>query len=308
MKQEWTIQETDATNRLDQWLGEQNLPYSRSQIKKAIQKQWIMVNQTSVKPSYRLIAGDVVALDWPEETEGSPQILPAPVSFEVVYEDSDILIINKPQGVVVHPSEGHQMDTLVNGLVYYAKEHHFTLPEGSAWYRPGIVHRLDKDTSGLMVVAKSEAAYPKLIEQFQTHAIHRGYRGLCYGEWMETHGTIDAPIGRDPNHRTRFTVLESGQRAVTHFKQVQLFSGYTLVDFDLETGRTHQIRVHTAFVGHPVADDPLYATNRRAQFFTTQGQLLHAQTLELEHPITHQPLQFTVPLPKSFQSILDRLE
>lgn len=296
-----------ANQRLDQWLGDTYPAYSRSQLKAAIQKQQIQVNGQAVKPSYRLGADDLVTLALAPQAAPTPTVMPERLAFTVVYEDDDILVIDKPHGLVVHPSEGHQTGTLVNGLVAYAQTHGFTLPQGSAWYRPGIVHRLDKDTSGLMVVAKSPRAYTSLIEQFQAHAIHRGYRGLCYGEWTDSEGTIDAPIARDPHHRTRFTVLAGGQTAVTHFKRVARYTNYTLMDFSLETGRTHQIRVHTAFVNHPIADDPLYATNHKPQFFTQKGQLLHAKTLQLRHPVTGENCLFTADLPQRFQAVLDRL-
>ncbi|MDO4670117.1 MAG: RluA family pseudouridine synthase [Aerococcus sp.] len=308
MRETLRVTESIGNQRLDQWLVEQTTGYSRSQLKKGIKEGWITVNEQLVKPSYPLAMGDVVDIDSPVTTEEEKQVIPEAKPLAVVYEDEDIMVINKPQGLVVHPAEGHQNGTLVNRLVAYAHQNSFTLPEGSAWYRPGIVHRLDKDTSGLMVVAKTARAYQALVHQFQSHAIHRGYRGLCYGEWEDDEGVIDAPIGRDPNHRTRFMVLADGQRAVTHFKRVAWYDGYTLVDFELETGRTHQIRVHTAFVNHPIADDPLYAPNYKGRFFSKTGQLLHAQTLRLEHPISGEDLHFSVPLPNHFQRILENLE
>ncbi|MCI5775878.1 MAG: RluA family pseudouridine synthase [Aerococcus sp.] len=300
--------EVETAQRIDRYLSEIWADLSRSRITKAIKTGQVRVNDHTVKPSALVNVGDEITFITDEPEVAGKKLLVTHSPLDIKYEDDDLMVVNKPQGQVVHPTSQNEGVTLVNDLLGYAEDHHFDLPVGDETFRPGIVHRLDKDTGGLMIVAKSPQAYQTLFEQFQVHDIQRTYLGLVYGAFSEKSGTIDAPIGRDPKQRLRFTAISTGKPAITHFKVLQQYEeGLSLVAFRLETGRTHQIRVHMRYINHPICDDPVYATEYRPRFFTDKGQLLYAQRLAFNHPVTHQPLMIESTLPATFQNVIAQL-
>lgn len=291
------ISEENVGKRIDKYLSE-NLDYSRTIIQKMIDNENIKVNDKKTKASYKLELNDTIIVDdnFKEETD----ILPENINLDIVYEDSDLMIINKPSGMVVHPGNGNQEHTLVNALMGYTTN----LSDGSEEARPGIVHRLDKDTSGLMVVAKNNKAHELLAEAFKNKDIHRYYTALVIGQLDTSEGLIDAPIGRDPKDRKRYTVTkQNSKNAITHFNVLKRYKGYTLINLKLETGRTHQIRVHMKYIGYPIFNDPVYTKMKGTPF----GQFLHSREIDFYHPITKEHLHFTAPLPKEFQDYLDTL-
>lgn len=298
----------ESSVRLDQFVTTQFNQESRTTIKKWIKDKLVSVNGKVAKASLPLVDGDQVVVNKPLPEEAEPFIPQAEkMDLEIVYEDDDILVVNKPLNLVVHPSVNHPSNTLVNGLLYHVQENGSQLAEGRESFRPGIVHRLDKDTTGLLVVAKSAIALEKLIDQVSNHEMTRIYAGLVYGEIFEAGGTINAPIRRHEKDRLKFETNEAGRRAVTHFSVKHRYVGYTLVDFQLETGRTHQIRVHAQFIDHPIVDDPLYARQHKEGFFDNKGQLLHAYKLALTHPVTNEEMTFEVDLPDNFQEVLKQM-
>lgn len=294
----------DQSLRLDRYLSQRLDSYSRSEIAQWIKTGRVKVNKQVVKPSYRLNPMDKIALSIEEEQK--LPIVGEPLDLDIVYEDEDLLVINKAKGMVVHPSKGHLSGTLVNALLAYAQKNHFTLSDLGDYYRPGIVHRLDKDTSGLMVVAKSDQAYQALLEDLANHQVDRKYLALIYGHLPDKQGTIDIPLRRHSKDRMRYVGDPLGKEAVTHFKQIAQAENYALLRLSLETGRTHQIRAHLAYLDHPVVDDPLYAKAYQQRFFSQQGQCLHAYEISFNHPITKEKLSFQVNPPMNFMTILDK--
>jgi 23S rRNA pseudouridine1911/1915/1917 synthase len=238
----------------------------------------------------------VVSIPTPEPVE----VQGDPVSFQVIYEDESVVVVNKPRGIVVHPAAGHERNTLVNGLVFRG----VSLSYLGGALRPGVVHRIDKDTSGLLVLAKTDGAYHGLAEQFREHTMQRRYLALVHGVVPHDKGRVDGPIGRDPTNRKRMAVVERGKPAITHFAVLERFQAYTFLDLHLETGRTHQIRVHMAFIGHPVAGDPVYGPRHTLMI---EGQALHAATLGFRHPENGKELCFTAPLPEDMEGLLREL-
>ena len=231
-------------------------------------------------------------------------ILPEKMELDILYEDSDVLVVNKPKGMVVHPAAGHYSDTLVNAIMYHCKGN---LSGINGILRPGIVHRIDMDTTGALVVCKNDLSHQCLSEQLKEHSITRKYRAIVHGELKEMEGTVDAPIGRDPNNRKKMCInTANGKRAVTHFKVLKQLKGYTYIECQLETGRTHQIRVHMTSIGHPLIGDEVYG-NRSCKF-KLQGQTLHAMILGFIHPSTNEYVEFEAPLPEYFQHLLDVLQ
>jgi 23S rRNA pseudouridine1911/1915/1917 synthase len=255
-----------------------------------------------VKPNYKLAVGDQVIVVVPEPEEAD--IRPEPIPLDVVYEDGDVIVVNKPRGLVVHPAPGHTSGTLVNALVHHCRD----LSGINGVLRPGIVHRIDKDTSGLLMAAKNDAAHLSLAEQLKEHTVNRKYIALVHGNLAHEHGTVDAPIGRDPHDRKMYTVTDKNSKpAVTHFRVLERFSGgYTLVELKLETGRTHQIRVHMKFIGHPLVGDPMYGRSKSITM-ETEGQALHAAVLGFVHPSTGETLHFEAPLPADMEHLLHAL-
>ncbi|MFD1899616.1 RluA family pseudouridine synthase [Enterococcus termitis] len=286
------------TGRIDKVLSDLLKEYSRSQIQQWVKENHVQVNGEAIRANYKVKANDTIIITIPEPEELDIQAEDIPL--DIVYEDDDVLVINKPQGMVVHPSAGHSQGTLVNALLYHIKD----LSSINGIIRPGIVHRIDKDTSGLLMVAKNDKAHIALAEQLKDKTSLRKYVALVHGEISHDKGEINAPIGRSKNDRKMQAVIEGGKPAVTHFEVMERFNDYTLLQLQLETGRTHQIRVHMKYIGYPVAGDPLYGPRK-----TLKGnyQFLHAQMLGFKHPTTGQMMVFEAPLPELFEKTLDDL-
>lgn len=281
--------------RIDNYLSDK-LDISRSKVQKLIKDGNVLVNGQSVNVSYKVKIGDVIeySLDLNEDTDITPENIP----IDIVYEDDDLLVINKASGMVVHPAPGHYTGTLVNALLY-----RFNLNSGEA-NRPGIVHRLDKDTSGLMLVAKNEFTHEKLSEMIGKKDVERKYLAIVDGLIKHDTGTIDAPIGRDTNNRQKMAVTDvNGKDSITHFKVLERFDNNTFIECILETGRTHQIRVHMNYIGYPINNDPLYGRGKATEF----GQMLHSYSIKFNHPRTGKELSFRVDPPKEFMDKLEEL-
>lgn len=281
--------------RIDNYLSDK-LDISRSKVQKLIKDGNVLVNGQSVNVSYKVKIGDVIeySLDLNEDTDITPEDIP----IDIVYEDDDLLVINKASGMVVHPAPGHYTGTLVNALLY-----RFNLNSGEA-NRPGIVHRLDKDTSGLMLVAKNEFTHEKLSEMIGKKDVERKYLAIVDGLIKHDTGTIDAPIGRDTNNRQKMAVTDvNGKDSITHFKVLERFDNNTFIECILETGRTHQIRVHMNYIGYPINNDPLYGRGKATEF----GQMLHSYSIKFNHPRTGKELSFRVDPPKEFMDKLEEL-
>lgn len=275
---------------------------SRSSIQRLIKNDGISVNDLSVKASYRAKADDAVRFALPpsEELDIPAQDIP----LDILYEDKDLLIVNKPKGMVVHPAPGHYEGTLVNAVMYHCKG---DLSGINGVLRPGIVHRIDKDTTGSLIICKNDKAHNAIAELLKTHDITRKYRAVVFGSLEQDEGTISAPIGRHPKDRKKMAVNEkNGKRAVTHYRVLERFNGYTYVECSLETGRTHQIRVHMAHIGHPLLGDELYSNGRKPPV-KLEGQALHAMTIGFVHPSTGEYMEFEAPLPQYFEELLTYL-
>lgn len=295
--------------RLDRWLADQLPEHSRSRLQKLIEDGWVQINgATCTTKKAPIQAGDRVRLEIPpaEPTELKAQEIP----LDVLYEDESMLIVNKPAGLVVHPGPGHTDGTLVNALLAHCQSFaQLSSLNIGGEQRPGIVHRLDRDTTGAMVVAKTDAALRHLQDQIRAKSARREYLGVVYGAPSCDRGSIDAPIGRHPVDRKKMAVVdndEKGRRAVTHWQVKERLGNYTLIHFQLDTGRTHQIRVHSAHIGHPIVGDPMYGSGRSIGV-NLEGQALHAWKLSLIHPVSEQPIQVTAPLPEEFERLLQIL-
>ena len=284
--------------RLDKVCSEIFSDYSRSQIKQLLDGGNITVNGKTEKAKYKVKSGDVIRLEEPETK--TLELRPENIPLDIVYEDDDVIVINKPQGMVVHPAPGHDEHTLVNALLY-----HCPLSTINGTFRPGIVHRIDKDTSGLLMVAKNDKAHRSLAKQLKDKTNIREYVALVHGRIAEDEGTINAPIGRSLKDRKKQAGVKDGRNAVTHFEVLKRYRDYTLVKCILETGRTHQIRVHMKYIGHPLVGDPLYGPKKTIK---GNGQFLHAGKLGFVHPTTGKLLIFEAPLPKIFQECLEKLD
>lgn len=295
----YCVSEEEAGMRVDVFLSGKMPGISRSQVQRLIEEDSLLVNSRRVKASYRLKAQEGVEFVLPELKE--LQVTPEDIPLPILYQDEWLAVVNKPAGMVVHPAPGNESGTMVNALLYQLKD----LSSVNGVIRPGIVHRIDKDTSGLLVVAKNDQAHHGLSAQLADHSMKREYVALCEGLIKEAEGTIDAPLGRDPGNRLRMAVVPNGRRAVTHFKTLKRFTYTTLVRLRLETGRTHQIRVHMAKIGHPVAGDPVYGF--RKSRVRHEGQLLHARLLGFHHPQDGRYLEFSCPVPEDFRLILEKL-
>lgn len=289
---------TEKPIRLDKYLSEVT-EYSRNKIENMINQKLILVNDELEKSSFKVKENDTITI--PEDYKASTNIIGEDIDLDILYEDEYIIVVNKPSGMVVHPGAGNREHTLVNALI----NHTNNLSSENGKFRPGIVHRIDKDTSGVLLIAKTDKVHEILAEGFKNKSIKRVYVALLKGVFPNTSATIDAPIGRDSKNRLRYTVTDiNSKNAVTHLKVIKRFKNYTLVELRLETGRTHQIRVHTKYIGYPIYNDPVYTTNSATDF----GQFLHAKSLEFDHPITHEHMYFESPLPKEFQEFIDSLE
>jgi 23S rRNA pseudouridine1911/1915/1917 synthase len=298
-----SVESSEIGQRLDRYLAGVLAGLSRTSIQQLIVDGAIQVNKRLSKPGYALRAGDEIQVDLTADSSQTHQAKPQLLPLEIVYEDNDLLIINKAPGMVVHPAPGHYEDTLVNALLAYYPD----LQAFDADHRPGIVHRLDRDTSGLLIVAKNARAQATLIEQMQRHEVIKRYMALVEGVIALDQGSIDAPIGRDPRHRQQMTITTIASReARTHFRVLERFDRHTLVLLQLETGRTHQIRVHLKAIGHPVVGDPTYGSGNVIRGTQLQRQFLHAYQLQFTHPVTKVPLEFEAPLPPDLQIVLDQ--
>ncbi len=295
---EFKISEEQANERIDKLMTTFHPDWSRTQIQQWIKEGNITVNGETVKTNYKAQFNDKLELEIPE-----PELLevePEPIDLEIVYEDEDVIVVNKPRGMVVHPAPGHSSGTLVNGLMYHCKD----LSGINGVIRPGIVHRIDKDTSGLLMVAKNDRAHESLVNQLKAKTTKRVYKAIAHGVISHDVGTIEAPIGRDKKDRQSMTVTEDGRDAVTHFTVLERFDNYTYVQCELETGRTHQIRVHMKYIGFPIAGDPKYGPKKTLNI---EGQALHAAVLGFEHPRTKENLLFEAPLPQEMVTLLEEL-
>ena len=288
----------EANVRIDKYLASK-LDYSREYIGKLIDAKLVLVNGKVIKASYKINLNEEIIIH-DEEFKVEEDILPVKMDLNIVYEDEYLMVLNKPSGLVVHPGNGNYNNTLVNGLMYYTKN----LSDVGGEFRPGIVHRIDKDTSGLLLIAKTNEVHEILADDFKNKRIKREYIALLDGVFRQGSATIDAPIGRDKQNREKMAVVEDGKHAVTHMKVLKRYTEYTLVSCILETGRTHQIRVHMAYIGYPIHNDPVYAKKEATSF----GQFLHSYKMNFVHPITKKEMEFTCPLPKYFEEFLDSLE
>ena len=297
-----TTELCDEGLRLDRFLSEELEDHSRSFLQKLIKEGLVTVDGKPVKANYRLSAGQQVSVQVrePEEVNIEPQEMP----LDILYEDGDVCIVNKPKGMVVHPAAGHYRDTLVNGIMYHCQD---SLSGINGSLRPGIVHRIDKDTTGALIICKNDKAHSCIAEQLKEQSITRRYRAIIIGNLSEDEGTVDAPIGRHPTQRKKMAVnRNNGKRAVTHYRVLARFRGYTYIECRLETGRTHQIRVHMASIGHPLLGDTVYGPAKQA-YPSLEGQTLHAMVIGFVHPTTGAYMEFEAPLPAYFAELLQKL-
>lgn len=298
--EELTIEITEETagGRIDKAVTAIDADWSRSQIQGWLKEGFVKVNGGSIKQNYKVKTGDVITVLPPDPTELDIQA--EDLNLEIVYEDGDVLVVNKPKGMVVHPAPGHTSGTLVNGLMYQVTD----LSGINGVMRPGIVHRIDKDTSGLLMVAKNDVAHASLVEQLVKKTVTRKYTAIVHGHIAHDKGTIDAPIARDPKDRQRMAVVDGGKSAITHFTVLERMGDFTIVECRLETGRTHQIRVHMKYIGFPLAGDPKYGPKKTIDI---GGQALHAGVIGFDHPKTGEYMEFTAEPPAEFEELLESL-
>lgn len=298
MEIKYFVYQNENQERIDKYLANELEESTRTQVQLYIKDSLVLVNDRIVKSNYILKNNDEIKITIPDPVEQN--VIAQDIPLDIYYEDSDVIVINKPSGMVVHPAVGNYKDTLVNALLYHCKD----LSGINGVIRAGIVHRIDKDTSGLLVACKNDLAHKSLSEQFQKKSTTRKYYAIVYGVINHNLGKIDAPVGRDPIYRQQMAVVEGGKNAVTHFKVIERFKKYTLVELTLETGRTHQIRVHMKYIGFPLVGDPLYGPKR---IIGTHGQFLHAKTLGFTHPRTGEFMEFESPLPDYFVDFLNEI-
>lgn len=298
---ELTVETGFEGQRIDKYVNESmDTVVSRTQVQEWIRGGFVTVNGKEVKPNFKLEENDRILVRVPKPQEAS--IAPEELDLNIVYEDADVIVINKPRGMVVHPAAGHYSGTLVNGLLHHCKD----LSGINGTLRPGIVHRIDKDTSGLIMAAKNDNAHRSLAAQLKEHSVTRKYIAIVHGNVPHDQGTVDAPIGRHPSDRKLFTVTDKNSKhAVTHFMVIERFGDFTMLELKLETGRTHQIRVHMKYIGYPLVGDPSYGKSKDKEM---EGQALHAAVLGFIHPVTKQYLEFQAPLPQDMQDLLARIK
>ncbi|PAE43270.1 RluA family pseudouridine synthase [Bacillus sp. 7884-1] len=297
-KMEHTILEQQKGDRIDKVISTLDEEWSRTQVQQWIKDGNVLVNGQKIKTNYKCSLNDEIEISIPD-----PELLdviPEEMDLEIYFEDKDVLVVNKPSGMVVHPAPGHLTGTLVNGLMAHCKD----LSGINGVLRPGIVHRIDKDTSGLLMVAKNDMAHEKLVNQLVEKTVTRKYKAIVHGVIPHDFGTIDAPLGRDTRDRQSMTVVDNGKHAVTHFQVIERFKDFTFVECQLETGRTHQIRVHMKYIGYPLAGDPKYGPKKTLDI---NGQALHAGILGFNHPRTNEYIEFEAPLPVEFEEVLEQL-
>ena len=298
----FTIETDDVNKRVDVFLNEEMEDVSRSALQKNIEKGNITVNGEKISKNYKLRLGDIVKAELPPPE--NIDIVPEDIPLDIMYEDDDLIVINKPQNMVVHPAPGHYTGTLVNALMFHCGDN---LSGINGVLRPGIVHRIDKDTSGVLVIAKSDLAHKGLSEQLAEHSMKRVYNAIVYNSFSEESGTVDRNIDRSKNDRKKMAVvMQGGRNAVTHYKVIEKLGKYTWVELQLETGRTHQIRVHMSYIGHPLLGDPVYGPKKCP--FNLNGQVLHAKVLGFIHPRTGEYMEFNSELPDYFSSLIERLK
>ena len=298
IQEEFEFQIEQKSGRVDKYLTTELDTMSRSKVQNLIADGYVIVNGETIKANYKLETGDKVEVFVPEPE--AVDVEAEDIPLDIIYEDNDIVLINKAQGMVVHPGAGNPNGTLVNALLFHIKD----LSGINGEIRPGIVHRLDKDTSGILIVAKNDEAHVNLSEQLQNRTVKRKYWALVHGVLPHEHGTINAPIGRDPKDRQKFTVIKGGKEAISHFRVLERIQKFSLMEVSLETGRTHQIRVHLNYIDHPVAGDKIYGPKKSLE---GNGQFLHARMLEFTHPRTGETMSFEAELPALFEETLDRL-
>lgn len=302
---EYVVSDEYEGLRIDKLLSELSPSFSRTYIKKLIDDKKVFCNGKNVKASFCISENDYIKMEIPPAE--IPEILPQDIPLDIIYEDEDVLVVNKPKDMVVHPAAGHYKDTLVNAVMYHC---HDNLSGINGVMRPGIVHRIDKDTTGSVIICKNDNAHQKIAEQLKEHSINRVYHAICYGVIKEDEDTIETLIGRSTNDRKKMAVVTSGgKEAITHFRVLKRFEedNMTYIECRLETGRTHQIRVHMAHIGHPLLGDEVYAGNRKSRF-KLKGQCLHAKTLGFIHPTTKEYIETDAPLPEYFSHLLNVLK
>lgn len=301
MSQEFVVAPEDAGVRIDRYLSDQCQDISRSYLQKLLKEESVLVEEKPVKSNYKVNTGDRISLTLPEIRE--PEIVPEDIPLDIIYEDKDIILINKPKGMVVHPAAGHYSGTLVNGLMSHCRSE---LSGINGVMRPGIVHRIDMDTTGVLIVCKNDMAHNSISQQLKEHSITRRYAAIVHGVLKDDEGTINAPIGRHPIDRKKMSINEkNGRDAITHYRVLERFRQYTYIECQLETGRTHQIRVHMASTGHPLLGDSVYGPAKCP--FRLNGQTLHAGVLGIIHPRTGEYMEFSAPLPDYFEVLLRKL-
>ena len=301
MREECFVTEETAGDRIDKFLAEQYENLSRSFLQKLLKSGEVMVGGRPVKASYKVAEGDLISFEVPEAVE--PEIVPEDIPLDILYEDHDVILVNKPKGMVVHPAAGHYTGTLVNALMFHCKE---DLSGINGVLRPGIVHRIDMDTTGVIIACKNDLAHNSIAAQLKEHSITRRYQAIVHGALKDDEGVIDEPIGRSPKDRKKMAVnYNNGKPAVTHYKVLTRFKDFTHIECRLETGRTHQIRVHMASIGHPLLGDAVYGPAKCP--YKLQGQTLHAGILGFVHPRTGEYMEFSAPLPEYFEELLKKL-
>lgn len=299
--EKYIVNSEEQGKRLDAYISNKSEKITRTAAQRLIEEGHILVNDKKQKVAYKVNEGDIISVEIikPKEIELKAQEIP----LEIIYEDNDIIVVNKPKGMVVHPANGNPDGTLVNAIMAICKD---SLSGIGGEIRPGIVHRLDKDTSGLLIVAKNDMAHVNMSEQIKNHEVKKTYIALVRGIVKENEATIDMPIGRSTSDRKKMAVTKNGKNAVTHIKVLKRYEKYTLLEVNIETGRTHQIRVHLSHIGYPIIGDSTYSNGKNE--FGVIGQCLHAKSLEFKHPITKKEMKLEAPLPEYFQKIIDKLE
>ena len=297
------VSKEDENERVDKFLATRFPDFTRSFIQKAIKNGQIKLNGKDFKSNYKLKLDDKIEINIedPIELETEPEDIP----LNILYEDDDVLIVNKPKNMVVHPSAGHFSHTLVNAIMFHCKD---SLSGINGIIRPGIVHRIDMNTTGSLIICKNDVSHTKIAEQIKEHSVNRIYVGLVYGRLANDEGTVEGPIGRNPSDRKKMAInYKNGKPAITHYKVLERFNEYTFVKFKLETGRTHQIRVHMASIGHPLVGDDIYSNNKKCKFKHLEGQCLHARTIGFIHPTLNQYVEFQAPIPEYLDKLLNTL-
>ena len=295
------VEKEHAGIRIDRYLSDNLEEISRSYLQKLLKEKHITVNEKEIKANYKVQEGDVVSVSVPEPEE--PDILPEEIPLDILYEDDSLMVVNKPKNMVVHPSAGHLSGTLVNAVLFHCKGN---LSGINGIMRPGIVHRIDKDTTGALLICKTDTCHRILAEQLKVHSITRKYRAVVQGNLKDDEGTIEGPIGRHTTDRKKMAInYKNGKEAITHYRVLERFGNATYIECQLETGRTHQIRVHMASIGHPLLGDTTYGSSKNP--YHLQGQALHAMVLGFLHPVTNTYMEFTAPLPEYFLKLLENL-